>query len=385
MLIERLQGKLQCWEDNSLTRKRMVISETDGNKIRVDSEQCVNFCSNDYLGLAKHPKIIESFIKGVQRYGFGSGASGMVSGYYADQQTLESRFAEWLKVDKAIFFSSGYLANIGTIGAIADRNCTILSDKLSHASLLDGIQLSRAKHYRYQHNVTADLKRLSEYKRPDLIVTESVFSMEGSIAPVQEIMSIAEKHGSSLLIDDAHGVGVLGERGRGICEYAQIDINKLACLILPLGKAFNAMGAIVAGRHEVIASVLQFARSYRYSTALPPAICTALLTTLDIIIAEAWRRRKLMENIKYFTENALARSLPLSSQALTPIKSIIIGNTAKVVQIQQKLLSRGFFISCIRPPTVPKNTARIRVTLNCLHTEKQIINLLDNICALNFS
>lgn len=377
MLIERLQGKLQRWENNALTRKRMIISKTDGNKISVESEQCINFCSNDYLGLAKHPKIIEAYHKGIERYGIGSGASAVVSGYYSDQQRLEQRFAEWLKVDKAILFSSGYLANIGTIAAIVDRNSTVISDKFCHASLLDGIQLSRAKHYRYQHNNLDQLVRLSELTKPDLIITESVFSMEGSVSPLQTIVDIANKYKSSVLIDDAHGIGVFGEYGAGVCQHANLDPNQLACLVAPLGKAFNAMGAIVAGRTDVIEAVLQFARSYRYSTALPPAISTALLTTLDVVIDETWRRKKLMEVIQFFIENAIQRGLVLSSKEMTPIKSILIGDNMRVVQLQQKLLSEGFYISCIRPPTVPENTSRVRITLNCQHTKQQIRRLLD--------
>jgi 8-amino-7-oxononanoate synthase len=203
--------------------------------------------------------------------------------------------------------------------------------------------------------------------------------MEGAIAPVKNILDIAHQYKSSLIIDDAHGIGVLGEQGGGICEYSKIDPHELACVIAPLGKAFNAMGAIVAGRSEIIEAVLQFARSYRYSTALPPAICVALLTTLDVVRADCWRRDKLANTIQFFTEKALARGLRLSSTAMTPIKSVIVGDSKKVSQLQKDLLTKGFFVSCIRPPTVANNTARVRICLNANHTQDQVSALLDHI------
>ena len=378
MLVDKVQNKLEHWKNKALTRTRLTIQKTEGNQVVVNSLSCINFCNNDYLALAKHPKIMEAYLNGIQQYGLGSGASSVVSGYYSAQHELETRFAEWLGVESAILFSSGYLANLGVIGALADRSSTVFSDKLSHASILDGIQLSRAKHYRYRHGCVTDLARLAKLKRPDYIISESVFSMEGTIAPVNEIITTANQYQASTIIDDAHGIGVLGEQGGGICEYAKLDSRQLACLITPLGKAFNAMGAIVAGRSEIIEAILQFARSYRYSTALPPAICVALLTTLDVVRASRWRREKLAEIIQFFTENALARGFKLSSTETTPIKSIIIGDSLKVLELQQDLLSKGFLISCIRPPTVAHNTARVRICLNCDHTQDQIRTLLDH-------
>lgn len=378
MLVDKVQSKLENWNNKALTRTRLTIQQSDGNQVMVNSSSCINFCNNDYLALAKHPKIMKAYGHGIQQYGLGSGSSSVVSGYYAAQHELETRFAEWLGTERAILFSSGYLANLGVMGALMDRSNTVFSDKLSHASILDGIQLTRAKHYRYRHGCVTDLARLAHFKRPDFIVSESVFSMEGAIAPVNEITTIANQFQASTIIDDAHGIGVLGENGGGICEYAKLDPQQLACLIAPLGKAFNAMGAIVAGKSEVIDGILQFARSYRYSTALPPAISVALLTTLDIVKTDRWRRNKLAEVIQFFTENALARGFKLSSSEMTPIKSVIIGDNLKVLQLQQDLLSKGFLISCIRPPTVSHNTARVRICLNCDHRPDQIIALLDH-------
>jgi 8-amino-7-oxononanoate synthase len=359
----------------------MPIVQSNANVIMIDGIHYINFSSNDYLGLRKHPKILAAYLSSVQSYGVGSGASALVAGYYAVHKELEMQFADWLNVDKALLFSSGYLANIGTIAALTGRHSTIFSDKLCHASILDGIQLSRAKHYRFQHNSLSDLARLSQFKTPDLIITEGVFSMEGDLSPVKNIVALANRIQASVIVDDAHGIGVLGERGKGICEQAGIDSKQLACLIAPLGKAFNAMGAIVAGQHDVIESVLQFARSYRYSTGLPPAIATALLTTLNVIKTETWRRRSLRELVAYFIEYAIKKGLTISSTDLTPIKSIIIGDSSTAVRLQQTMLSKGFYISCIRPPTVQESSARVRVSLNCWHSEVQIASLLDEISA----
>jgi 8-amino-7-oxononanoate synthase len=379
MLFEKVQEKLEDWEHQSLSRTRLTISRTEANQVTVNSLPCIHFCKNDYLGLGKHPKIIEATIQGLQHYGLGSGASSVVAGYYSSQQKCEEEFAEWLGVDRAILFSSGYLANLGVMATLADRSCTVFSDKMSHASLLDGIQLSRAKHYRYRHRDLVDLSRLAQFKKPDLIISEGVFSMEGCMAPLKSLIEIADQYQASVIIDDAHGIGVLGEEGRGICEHSGIDPRKLACLIAPMGKAFNAMGAMVAGRAEIIEAILQFTRTYRYSTALPPAIAEGILATLHVIKVERWRREKLKDLIHFFTEKALEKGLVLSSTECTPIKSIIIGDSQRVVALQKHLLHQGFFVSCIRQPTVPKNSARVRICLNYDHTPVQITGLLDHI------
>ncbi len=382
MILARHKKKLQQWKSWSLTRKLHKIERQDKNTVNVNLHSAVNFCSNDYLGLSKHTKIIEVFKSGIQKYGLGSGASALISGYTGAHAEFETEFARWLGVDKAILFSSGYLANIGTITALADRDCTILSDKSCHASILDGIQLSRAKHCRYKNNSLTDFERLMNLKKPDLIVTESIFSMSGNISPVSKISSLVNQE-SLFIVDDAHGVGVLGERGKGICECENINPDKIDCLIAPLGKAFNAMGAIVAGKSEIIETILQFARTYRYTTALPPAIAHTLLETLRIVNDESWRRESLLELEEFFITEALSRKLCLSSLEKTPIKSIVIQDNKKTLSIQDDLLRRGFFVSCIRPPTVPNNQACIRISLSCLHAKSEIIQLLDLIRDFN--
>lgn len=377
MLSEKLQNKLTRWQAKGQTRARVAINNSVNSTIVVGANKYLNFTHNDYLGLSHHPKIIESFISGAKHYGFGSGASGVVSGYFDVQQMLETRFAEWLQVDRAILFNSGYLANIGVIAALLGRTDIVLADKYCHASLLDGIQQSRAKHYRYKHNSISDLVRLLKARKPDVVITESVFSMEGDIAPMQKIIAAANQHRASVIIDDSHGIGVLGKNGRGIYEEANIKQHQITCLIAPLGKAFNGMGAIVAGEKNTIETVLQFARTYRYTTALPPAVCLGLIAALDVIINETWRRNSLIELIYFFNEQAKKRGLPLRSTDITPIRAIVVGDNTRVMQLQKKTHEHGFYVAAIRPPTVPVGSARLRISLNCLHTKRQISALLD--------
>lgn len=378
MLTQKLERKLTLWDSKARRRDRVMISRRDdANRINVDGRDYINFASNDYLGLIKHPKIMSAFLDAVNRYGFGSGSSAQVTGYFDIQYECETRFADWLQVDSAILFNSGYLANIGVISALAGRDDTIFSDKLCHASILDGIQLSRAQHYRYRHGDMAHLKALADKQKPDIIITESLFSMEGDIAPMQEIINLSDHYQAQVVIDDAHGMGVLGQQGRGICEHANLTQTQFACLVVPLGKAFNGMGAIVAGREAVIEPILQFARSYRYATALPPAVCAGLLAALTIVKEEVWRKQKLIDIIHYFNTQASERGFKIRSSDITPIRSIMISDNAKVMALQQIMLANGLYIAAIRPPTVPEHSARVRVSLNCLHTQQQVDHLLD--------
>ncbi len=377
MLLDSLQQRLLQHAQNNLVRKQNVVTTAEVNAIVVAGKKAADFSSNDYLGLKKHPCMIEAVITAAKQYGVGSGASAQISGYSDLHAEVETAFAQWLKVDKAILFNSGYCANTGIISALVTRGDTIFSDKLLHASLLDGILLARAKHYRYQHNDLNHFKYLATKKAPDLIVTESIFSMEGDVAAITELTQLAQQYNAKLLIDDAHGIGILGKHGAGIMEQCHLEQTQFACLVLPLGKAFNAMGAIVAGRQQVMDAILQFAKTYRYATALPPLICNAILAALDIIQTETWRREQLAKNIQFFNTYCKEKKLTLISPAATPIRSVLIHDSNNVLALQQFLLEKGFFVSAIRPPTVPKNTARLRVSLNSEHTETQIMALID--------
>ncbi len=358
-----------------LFRHRHTIENRDDTAISIHGKSVLNFTSNDYLNLTNHSDVKKAFQEGVEKYGLGSGSASFVSGYFKSHRLLEDAFCEFLNRDRAILFNSGYHANLGVLTSLAHQNSVIIADKLCHASLIDGMILSRAKYYRYRH---ADLKRaqsLVEQHENPLLVTESVFSMQGNITDVTALASLKAK----LIVDDAHGVGVLGKAGKGICEQQNLSQNDVACLITPLGKALGSFGAIVSGDEEIIETILQFSRTYYYTTALPPAVSHATLTSLKVMQQESWRREKLNHLIELFIKGSFERELTLVSTDKTPIKSIIIGSSTKAIDIQKKLLEKNILVSCIRPPTVPANTSRVRISLNCLHTEAQITQLLDEL------
>ncbi|OGT37136.1 MAG: 8-amino-7-oxononanoate synthase [Gammaproteobacteria bacterium RIFCSPHIGHO2_12_FULL_38_14] len=373
-----IKNKFEHLVKQHALRKRHIIAERDANIFKIDAKNFTQFLSNDYLALSTHPKIKKAFINGIQNYGVGSSASALVSGYFKPHAALEDAFATFLNRDKALLFNSGYHANLGIMTSLADRKSLIAADKYIHASIIDGIQLSRAHHVRYRHQDTAHAEFLIKDKQNNkLLVTESIFSMQGTIAPVKTLANIALKHQTLLIIDDAHGFGVLGKNGKGIIEYAKLTQQESPCLVIPFGKALGSMGAIVTGDASLIDTLTQSARTYCYSTALPPALCEATRAALKVIEDESWRREKLIDLIKFFIKAAKERNLPLVSDDLTPIKAIVIGSNQHTIDIQHQLMQQGFFVSCIRPPSVPKNTARIRISLNCLHKEEEIIQLLD--------
>jgi len=379
MLYNDLQNKLGLYQKQGLARQTIAFSERDKDSIYINDDRYINFTSNDYLGISNHPEITKAFIKGVESFGFGSCSSVLVSGYSSIQQKLEEQFAEFVGRDRAIFFNSGYMANLGVITALASRKSVIFSDKFCHASLLDGILLSKAKHFRYQHQNIEHLKYLASIACPDIIITESIFSMEGSITQIADIVEVAKENKSLLLVDDAHGIGVLGENGGGICEEVNLSQEDIPCLITSCSKALGGFGAMVSGRTELIEMILQFAKSYRCTTSLPPAICQGLLASLTVIRTEQWRRDKLKENIQTFIEESGKLGLELVASDMTPIKSILAYDNKRAVAAQKFLLTKGFLVACIRPPTVPAKSARIRISLSCHHTEKQIIEMLSHL------
>lgn len=377
MLSHTLEKRMTIWRKSNLARQRHIIHDRHygNNRIHIAGKDHLNFASNDYLGLAQHPTINAAMIEGTKRYGVGSGASAMVAGYFSEHESLEREFAQWLGFERAILFNSGYSANLGVMTSLLSRGDTVLSDKSCHASLLDGIQLSRAKHYRYQHNDVTHLQKMAAKINPNMIVSESIFSMQGDIAPIAELIAVARKHQAGLVIDDAHGIGILGEDGRGLSQYQSQSL----CAVMPLGKAFNAMGAIVAGNSTIIEPIVQFSRSYRYSTALPPALCFALRASLKVIQKETWRLQALKDNIAFFNAGASIRKLPLASMDKTPIRAIIIGDNKKTICLQGELLKLGIYVAAIRTPTVPWNKACLRISLNSSHTQKEMFYLLDKL------
>ena len=346
-----LQQKLAYYRQHHLLRD---IREVDDNMI--------NFSSNDYLGISKSEEVSQAFIEGVKLYGFGSGSSPLISGYYSSTRKLEEAFADILGKEKAIFFNSGYHANIGVIQAL---KYPIIMDKLCHASIIDGARLSGNKFYRYRHNDLNMAEKLLQKTPGSLLISERVFSMEGDIADVAKLGALATKYKAILLIDDAHGFGIFS--------------NNIAAdlVIVPLGKALGGMGAIVAGDKELIDYLRQITRSYVYSTALPPAIAHANLAALRLMNRETWRLEKLKGLITLFNLYANEAGLNLASQDLTPIRSILIGDNKKSKELEKKLHAKGFFVKAIVSPTV--QISRIRISLCTSHSQENILNLIEAI------
>lgn len=306
MLTDAIQNRLNHYHSENLLRKRFIIESQSANQIVIQNKNLTNFCSNDYLGMADHPRVKKAFHEALAQYGVGSTASALVSGYLKIHRTLEEKFAETLNRERAILFNSGYQANLGVITTFANRNSTIIADKLCHASLIDGIILSRAKHFRYRHNDLDHAQQLlnKRNERGSLIITESVNSMEGDICDAKALAKIARDHSAMLLMDDAHGIGVIGKRGKGICDYHNLNQDDIDGLITPFGKALGGMGAVVTGKKDFIEALAQFARTYIYTTALPPAICYSTLESLHIFNDEPWRIAKLHQLIDLFLAEA---------------------------------------------------------------------------------
>jgi len=379
--MPNLNRKLAKHTTDYKQRIRKIFTEHDGSMAIVDDQSVINFCSNDYLNLSTHDEVKQTFAKSAANIGLGSTGSALISGYSKSHARLENAFAEFLERDRAILFNSGYHANLGVMTTFADRESTIIADKYCHASLIDGALLSRAKLIRYPHNDLKHAEKLLEKhaQSSTLLVSESVFSMQGSLTNIPYLSKIANKNNSLLIIDDAHGLGILGKKGAGASDYFQLSQEKIPCLVSPLGKAIGSYGAIVSGDSDLIEALLQFAGSYRYCTALPPAVCDATLSALNILKKESWRREKLSHLCAFFLKECAIRNIILSSNDVTPIMSVIIGCNQKTLIIQQRLLDHGLLVSCIRPPTVPKNKACLRISLNCMHEENQIIFLLDHL------
>lgn len=373
-----LQAQLDKRREQFLYRQRTNVASDCGAQLQVDGQSLVNFCSNDYLGLAGHPAIAAALKAGADAYGTGSGASHLISGHSAAHQQLEEQLAEFTGRPRALLFSTGYMANMGAINALVNRHDMVLQDQLNHASLLDGGWLSRADFKRYKHNNLDHLQQQLEQSSAQrkLIVTDGVFSMDGDLAPLPEISAIAAKHNGWLMVDDAHGVGVLGAQGGGIVEAQNLSIDQVPILIGTLGKGFGTFGAFVAGSEALIETLIQFARTYIYTTALPPAIACATSASLQIIREEQWRREHLQLLIARFRRGAQQIGLQLMPSD-TPIQPVMINDDQLVVLMGQRLRENGFMVGAIRPPTVPKGTGRLRITLSASHTEKQIDQLLD--------
>jgi 8-amino-7-oxononanoate synthase len=373
-----LQGQLDQRRAEHLYRTRLNVASGCSSTLEVDGSTLINFCSNDYLGLANHPEINQALKKAVDQYGTGSGASHLISGHSTAHQQLEEQLADFTGRPRALIYSTGYMANMGTINALVGRHDLVLQDQLNHASLLDGGHLSRATSQRYKHSDLDNLQQRLEQTTATrkLIVTDGVFSMDGDLAPLAQLSEIAAAHNGWLMVDDAHGFGVLGKQGGGLVEELNLSCEQVPVLVGTLGKSFGTFGAFVAGSETLIESLIQFSRSYIYTTAMPPAIAAATLTSLKIVREETWRREKLASLITQFRRGAEQIGLQLMD-SLTPIQPVVINDDQKVMQISAALREQGFLVGAIRPPTVPVGSGRLRITLSADHSEQQVDQLLN--------
>jgi 8-amino-7-oxononanoate synthase len=370
-------AELQSLNQQSLYRRRRVVESPQSVLMQLDGRQVVNFCSNDYLGLANHPEVIAAFKRGVDQYGVGSGSAHLICGHSHAHHALEDELAAFTGRERALLFSTGYMANLGVISALVGRGDSVLEDRLNHASLLDGGLLSAARFQRYQHNQLDDLQaRLAASKGKALIVSDGVFSMDGDLALLPDLANLAEQHGAGLLIDDAHGFGVLGANGGGVVEYFGLSQQQVPILMGTLGKAFGTFGAFIAGSDALIEYLIQKARTYVFTTAMPAAVAEATRVSLGLLQQEAWRRQHLQALISRFRAGAEQQGLQLMDSA-TAIQPIILGDSETALLASERLLAQGFWVSAIRPPTVPAGTARLRITFSSLHTEQQVDALLE--------
>ncbi len=378
MIFERLQQQLDKREQAHQYRRRRIMSTPQGIKVRIGGREYLNFCSNDYLGLANHPELKKSFKQAVDRYGVGSGSAHLINGHSHEHHALEEELAAFTGRQRALLFSTGYMANLGLVSTLLGRNDTLFADRLNHASLIDAGVLSHARVQRYAHNDMDALgEKLAQCGRGEkLIVSEGVFSMDGDLAPVADMAQLASEHDALLMIDDAHGFGVLGKTGAGSLELAGLDAVAVPVLMGTLGKAPGSFGAFVAGDEVLIEALINHARSYVYTTALPPAVAAATRTSLRLLQTESWRREKLAALVDYWKQGAMKLQLPLLKSD-TAIQPLLLGSSEKAVRVSRHLKERGFLISAIRPPTVPNGQARLRITFCAEHEQAHIDRLLE--------
>ncbi|SNT04602.1 8-amino-7-oxononanoate synthase [Pseudomonas segetis] len=360
-----------------LYRQRPLLESPQGPQVVVDGRELLAFCSNDYLGLANHPQVIEAWQAGAARWGVGGGASHLVVGHSTPHHQLEEALAEFTGRPRALLFTTGYMANLGAVTALVGQGDTVLEDRLNHASLLDAGLLSNARFSRYLHNDASSLaSRLGKAVGNTLVVTDGVFSMDGDEADLPALCAEAKKRNAWVMVDDAHGFGPLGATGGGIVEQQGLGVDDVQVLVGTLGKAFGTSGAFVAGSEELIEALVQFARPYIYTTSQPPALACATLKSLELLRNEHWRREHLNTLIKQFRDGAQALGLQLMDSA-TPIQPIVIGDSGRAMRLSERLRERGILVTAIRPPTVPAGSARLRVTLSAAHSTAQVDLLLS--------
>lgn len=370
-----LQAELTALKEAALYRQPRALDASGGPRV---------FCSNDYLGLAQHPRVREALALAAQVEGVGSSGAHLVTGHRVLHDRLAVALARWTGRERALTFSTGYMANIGVLQALVGRGDAVFSDQFNHASLIDGARLSRATVVPYRHNDLEDLERhlKTVRARRRLIVTDAVFSMDGDLAPLRELAEVAARHDAWLMVDDAHGIGVLGKDGAGTLSSLALSAAQAPVLVGTLGKALGTFGAFVAGSAELIEYLVQRARSYMFTTAPPPALAAATLASLELVRNEPERRAHLQRLVARFRDGAQALGLPLMPSA-TPIQPLWVGE-AETALVQSRALERaGFLVTAIRPPTVPKGGARLRITLSAAHSAQDVDDLLEALAKLD--
>jgi 8-amino-7-oxononanoate synthase len=384
-----LEGSLGELDRGLLRRRRATLATASAAAqwpaVTVDGRPAVDFCSNDYLGLARHPQVAAAMAAAAVRHGAGSGASHLVAGHGVEHERLEEELAAFTGRSRALLFSTGYMANLAVLGALAGRGELVLLDRLCHASLIDAALLCGARLKRFAHADAAAAERAlaAGAAAAALVATDGVFSMDGDCAPLAELARISRLHDCWLVVDDAHGLGVLGASGRGLLEQCGLDQEAVPVLVGTLGKAFGTFGAFAAGAAEVIELLLQRSRPYAYTTALPQPIAAATRQALRIAARESWRRERLLMLVRRFSQAAQQLGVPLMASA-TPIQPVLLGSAARALRAQEELLAAGFWVVAIRPPTVPTGRARLRIALSAAHTEAQVdalAEVLGRICA----
>jgi 8-amino-7-oxononanoate synthase len=375
-LFASLQAELDQRASDGLSRQRRLLDSAQGAHIKADGREILSFCSNDYLGLANHPELVAALQEAAAKSGVGSGASHLITGHHRYHHELEQALAAFVGLPAALLFSTGYMANLGVIPALMGRNDAIFSDKLNHASLNDAAVLSRAELNRYPHNDLPALEKMlrASHATRKLVVADAVFSMDGDLAPVPELLALCEQYDAWLMLDDAHGFGVLGEKGRGVLSHFQVASPRIIYMAT-LGKAAGVSGAFVAGEPVLIDYLIQNARTYIYTTATPPALSATLLAALKIIEQEDSRRAHLNQLINLLKSNLRLQRWQLMDSS-TAIQPVVVGSNEDVLRLSEYLLTQGILVPAIRPPTVPKGSARLRISLSAAHSVDDIQRLI---------
>ena len=375
-----LAQQLEERKDAGLYRQRRVVNSAQGRELVADGRKLLNFCSNDYLGLANDARVLKAFQQAAEIWGVGSGASHLVSGHTRAHAELEEALAEYTGRPRCLLFSSGYAANMGTISGLLGKSDHAFEDRLNHASLLDGGRISGARLKRYAHRDANDLDnklaKVSDSKARKLVISDGTFSMDGTTCDVSKIVEVTHKHGAWMMLDEAHSLGVTGKQGRGLADPEKYSVNDVQILIGTLGKALGTQGGFVAGSDELIETLIQQARTYIYSTALPSAIAAATLVSLKIAKDEEWRRDRLHELVQKFRIGATQLGLELLDSE-TPIQPVILGDAQTAVSLSNALERLGILITAIRPPTIPAGSSRLRITFTAEHTDNDLNRLLS--------